>query len=91
MKQVVSILLVTMLLYSRQKEITQKSELYLDKVKTVLKDSLQNSMYQTLDFERSVLSDVDSMQLYILRIPYKNNSLNNGFVIIQTSKNRIIK
>ena len=91
MKQVVSILLVTMLLYSRQKEITQKSELYLDKVKTVLKDSLQNSMYQTLDFERSVLSDVDSMQLYILRIPYKNNSLNNGFVILQTSKNGIIK
>jgi hypothetical protein len=44
---------------------------YVENVKAALKDSLSSNDYAGLDFNRTVLSKVDSVQLYLLRIPLK--------------------
>jgi len=58
---------------------------YLGQVKTALRDSVSAEDFSTLDFSRAVLNSVDSVHLYLLRIPFKNLGANH-FVLLKTSK-----
>jgi hypothetical protein len=74
------------LIVSCKKEINNnKHDLpgYVENVKASLKDSLSVNDYASLDFSRTVLSKVDSVQLYLLRIPFKEKEIKNDFVIVK--------
>jgi len=58
---------------------------YIENVKAALKDSLSANDYASVDFNRTVLSKVDSVQLYLLRIPLKGKKIKNDFVIVKTN------
>ena len=77
-------LLLLIVLVSCQKGIRQSQDDYIENVRNSLKDSVSREVYRNVDFERSVLSKVDSIQLFILRIPFKGKSLNQSFVVIKT-------
>lgn len=68
-----------------RKETRQPPDTYLQKVQAGLKDSVSNSDYESLDFERAVFSKIDSVGLYYLRIPFKGKKLENDFVIVNTT------
>ena len=57
---------------------------YIENVKAALKDSLSANDYASLDFNRTVSSKVDSVQLYLLRVPLKGKEIKNDFVIVKT-------
>jgi hypothetical protein len=92
MKQVLCISLLLLLLTACKKEIkTFNSNNYLESVKTALKDSVAANDYGQLDFDKTVLNKVDSVQLFYLRIPFKGKSLMNDFVIVKTDYKGIIE
>jgi hypothetical protein len=83
----VFILLALLFIASCQKHDTNIVEKnYLENVKSALKDSFSNSEFESLDFSKTVLSKVDSIQLYLLRIPYKDKPISNEFVIVKTTR-----
>ncbi|HWJ25923.1 MAG TPA: hypothetical protein VNS32_05230, partial [Flavisolibacter sp.] len=61
-------LLLLIVLVSCQKGIRQSQDDYIENVRNSLKESVSREVYRNVDFERSVLSKVDSIQLFILRI-----------------------
>ena len=46
-------------------------------------------MIESLDFSRALLSEVDSLDLHLLNIPFKGES-GTKFVIVQTNKSGTI-
>jgi len=87
MKQLITITLILVVAMTSCKKATdQLSENYLQNVQAGLKDSTINSDFTQLDFSRAILSKVDSVQLYLLRIPFKGHNLRNDFVILKTSQ-----
>lgn len=58
---------------------------YIGNVKACLIDSMAVEDYNSLDFARAVLSNVDSAQLYLLRIPFRGKKIQNEFVLVQTN------
>jgi len=87
MRHLTLITLTLLLIASCKKEINNnKPDLsgYVQNVKAALKDSLTSNDYAALDFNRAVLSKVDSVQLYLLRIPLKGKEIKNDFVIVKT-------
>ena len=88
MRHLTFITLTLLLIVSCKKEINNnKPDLsgYVQNVKAALKDSLTSNDYAALDFNRAVLSKVDSVQLYLLRIPLKGKEIKNDFVIVKTN------
>jgi hypothetical protein len=88
MRHLTFITLTLLVIVSCKKEINiNKHDFsgYLQNVKATLKDSLSNNDYASLDFNRAVLSKVDSVQLYLLRIPFKSKEIKNDFVIVKTN------
>ena len=87
MRRLTFITLTLLLIVSCKKEINSKNNFsgYIENVKTALKDSLSASDYATLDFSKPVLSKVDSVQLYLLRIPLKGKNIKNDFVLVKTN------
>jgi hypothetical protein len=79
-------LLLTLGMASCKKEndVTRKS--YLDVVKTALKDSVANSDFSQLNFNKAVLSKVDSVGLFLLRVPFAGKNIKNDFILLQTAK-----
>jgi hypothetical protein len=87
MKQQITLSLLLLFgLIACRKEIVTGVDPYLQKVQAVLKDSVTISDYMELDFQRAVLSKVDSAGLYYLRIPFKCKKLANDFVIVKTTR-----
>src|SRR5690242_13870644 len=86
MKRIITLSLLFFVAFvSCQKESVSKNNRYLENVKAALKDSVSASDYTQFDFSRAVLSKVDSVQLYCLRIPLKGMKLEKDFVILKTS------
>jgi hypothetical protein len=88
MRHLTLITLTLLLIASCKKEINNnKPDLsgYVQNVKAALKDSLTSNDYAALDFNRAVLSKVDRVQLYLLRIPLKGKEVKNDFVIVKTN------
>ena len=67
-----------------------KADNYLTRVQTALKDSVSSEDYSSLDFSRSVLSKVDSADLYLLRIPFTRFDAGH-FLLLQTTKEGTIR
>jgi hypothetical protein len=87
MRHFILISLTLVLIVSCKKEINNtKNDFsgYLENVKAALKDSLSANDYASLDFNRTVLTKVDSVRLYLLRIPLKVKDVKNDFVIVKT-------
>ncbi|RZJ99661.1 MAG: hypothetical protein EOO46_22360, partial [Flavobacterium sp.] len=59
---------------------------YLQTVQKSLKDDITSTDYNLLDFSKSALTKVDSVSLYMLRVPFKQKSIENDFVLLQTDK-----
>ena len=88
MRHLTLITLTLLVITSCKKEISNNKHDfpgYVQNVKAALKDSLTSNDYAALDFSRTVLSKVDSVQLYLLRIPLKGKEIKNDFVIVKTN------
>jgi hypothetical protein len=87
MKHLIFTTFIFFVLVSCRKEIKNLNEHsgYIKNVRAALKDSIPANDFATLDFNRAVLSKVDSVQLFFLRIPFKEKNLQNDFVIVKTN------
>ena len=87
MKQIFTLIIFSFILFSCKKEISQAgSDRFLQKIKISLKDSMNESDYAALDFSKAILNKVDSVNLYLLRIPVTGKSVDSDFVIVKTGK-----
>src|SRR5689334_8919853 len=85
MKPIICICLVLLCFTSCKKEIkTVDHDSYMNRIKVALKDSLSAIDYGLLDFNRPVVSSVNSLHLYYARIPLKGRQLRNDFIIVKT-------
>ncbi|HEV7333126.1 MAG TPA: hypothetical protein VGN63_18975 [Flavisolibacter sp.] len=92
MKQFFTLSALCFLLFlSCKKEQERQPNSYLERVKAGLKDSMVLLDYQELDFRRAIFSGVDSIQLYFLRVPFRGKAVENDFVIVETTRQGLIK
>jgi hypothetical protein len=94
MKRSLIIVPTFLFLFSCNKNIDQDSNYnsVLKNVRSSLSDSLSKNDFEALDFSKSLLSNVDSVQLHLLRIPFKGKSIQEKFVLLQLNEeNKIIK
>ena len=100
MKHLILLLAFTMLIMvSCKKEFSGNIEetIYLKNVKSSLKDSLNAGDYADLDFTGVVKTHIDSGNVMLLRIPFKQKNIANDFVLLQTDdrgnclKGRIVR
>lgn len=85
MKHFLLITLLTLTFIGCKKEINNNPEDYLTNVKRGLTDSLSRNDFENLDFTKSFLTRVDSVKLYVLRIPFKGKSISEDFVAVKTN------
>lgn len=88
MKPIFLITLVLLFILSCKKEInnTVAIDQYISKVKEALADSMSAADFQKLDFGRAVLNRVDSVNLYVARIPFKTKPVSEDFVVVKTDR-----
>jgi hypothetical protein len=97
MKQLLPLTIFLVCLVSCKKEIdsVSKQSSYLTRVQASLKDSLEKTTFESLDFSKALRSKVN-VDTSFLRIPFKGKLLQDGFVLVQTnelgniSKGRIV-
>jgi hypothetical protein len=85
MKHALLTLMVIVSIVACKKEITPLRDSYLENVKSGLRDSLNRQDFQQLDFNKSVLSEVAKIELYVLRVPFKGSHIGSDFVIVKTT------
>lgn len=73
------------LMYSCRKEhsVVQPKN-YIQEIQNSLKDSITEPIYESLEFSKAILSRVDSLNLFMLRIPFKGKKLENDFIVLHT-------
>lgn len=86
MKHLSTQLLLIIVLVSCQKDFTidHKQNSYLDNVKAYLRDSLSSEDFSILDFSRAVRTKINGDSLHILRVPFKDRSIESDFLLLQT-------
>jgi hypothetical protein len=83
----IAIFLVAALSCKREKVA---DDVYIDTVKKELIDSVSEKVYSRLNFDQAFLSRVDSVGLFILRIPFKGSAMDKDFIVLRTDlKGRI--
>lgn len=86
MKHLLSITFFILCLVSCKKDnMSVSSNTYIEQVKKGLKDSVAPLDYAILDFNEARLAAVDSVNLYLVRIPFKQKDIANDFVLLQTN------
>jgi hypothetical protein len=85
MKHSLLILTIVLSIVACKKEFNPLNDPYLENVKRGLGDSLSRLDFQQLDFDKSVLSKVDSIGLYVLRVPFKGSQVGYDFVVVKTT------
>jgi hypothetical protein len=86
MKPIFALLLLTFIIGSCRKELVPTKDPYLQNVAAGLKGSMLQSIFSELNFKGAVLSRVDSIDLYILRVPLSGKNLAREFVLLQTTR-----
>ena len=87
MKRTFTLLIFSVILFSCKKETAPHGDDFVQRVKTSLRDSLSVADYSNLDFSRVVVNRVDSVNLFVVRIPFMGDILRNHFVIVRTTGN----
>jgi hypothetical protein len=85
MKHILLTLTIVLVVIGCKKEIEVPGDTYLQTVKHGLSDSLSSQDFERLDFNSSVLSKVDSLSLYVLRVPFQGSQVGYDFVIVKTT------
>ena len=87
MKRFLLLVIVCICVTACKKEVPnfKVTDAYLEQVKTVLMDSIGTAQVEQFDFSRAIRSDVDSMDLHFLNIPFRGTGTKN-FVLLQTDK-----
>src|SRR4051812_31807427 len=91
MKQVYILICLVFVLYSCKRQDFIHQENFLSAVERQLRDSLSHEDYAKLDFGRAILSQVDSVGLYFLRIPFSGKSIAHDFVLLKTNHEGLIE
>src|SRR5688572_3228035 len=86
---IVTIVLIAMVSCKKELSGPVNDSVYLRTVKTSLKDSMSTVDFQSLDFNKTVRTFVDSGHITLLRIPFKEKNLSNDFVLLQTNENGV--
>lgn len=85
MKNLIFFLAFSIFVISCQKEMNTSDELtYLEQVKINVKDSLASNDFSSLDFSRTIRTEIDEQ--YLLRVSQKGKPLANDFVLLETDK-----
>lgn len=85
MKYILAIAVCLLLVLSCKKEATTvTNDQYLTKVKEGLTDSLSAVEFQKLDFSRALVNRVDSIGMYVARVPFKTKAITEDFVTVKT-------
>jgi hypothetical protein len=85
MKHILLFSLVVVLILSCRKDLPPGDSGYLEMAKKTLKDSLDATGFEALDFSRAVRSRVDSIGFFALRVPFKGKEEKEDFVFLQTN------
>lgn len=91
MKSVLFLALSVFMFVSCRKSALNYEQSYIDKIQISLKDSLSSSVYKALDFQNAIHTKVDSVGLYLLRIPLADNKSSEDFVLLQLNKQGYIQ
>ena len=91
MKHTLLIFIAALFFVSCQKDLISTGDPYLETVKRGLKDSLSAKDFKNLDFSKARRSVVDSISLYVLRVPLLGSSNNQDFIIVKTTPSGIIE
>lgn len=85
--------MATLMMVSCKKDLTEGSDhfIFLKNVKSTLKDSLGSADFQNLDFSRTVRTYIVDGNITLVRIPFKEKSILNEFVLVQTETNGMIE
>jgi hypothetical protein len=84
MKHFLLFSIVTLFIFSCQKDLQPGDSDYLQKAKKALKDSLSIADFAALDFSKAARLRVDSIDFYALRVPFKGKVPQEEFVFIKT-------
>jgi hypothetical protein len=86
MKRFLFIICVPLLLLSCKKTVNENNkQALLASVTVSLKDSLSKGDFERLDFSMCLLSNVDSANLRLLRVPFRGKSIKEEFVLLQVN------
>ena len=87
MKRLFYLTLILSVIISCKKEIGNEKNrfAYINKIQNDLKDSLSDNDFASLNFKKAVLSKIDTVELYLLRVPFKEKDLKNDFVLLKTT------
>ncbi len=89
MKHLIFFIFLTMLVtVSCQKEFskTPDDSQYAKNVRTSLQDSMGTADFASLDFTRIIKTHIDSGNIIVLRIGFKQKSIASDFVLLQTNE-----
>ncbi|MEI9945850.1 MAG: hypothetical protein WDN26_16720 [Chitinophagaceae bacterium] len=86
MQRLLLTLLLAVILFSCQKEISKFSdkESYLSKIESSLKESVNPADFADLEINRSFRMHIDSGDTYLLRVPFKGKAFANDFILLET-------
>jgi len=84
-------LLCLALFACKKQTLFETNNSYLENVKNELRNQLQSDDFKSLDFSKAVLSKVDSLHLYFLRIPLVSTKVIPEFVLVKTDARGIIE
>jgi hypothetical protein len=93
MKQILMLTMFLMFITSCKKDsvISKPKDLdYVSNVKSFLKDSIDNTTYEVLDFGKAVKTSIN-LDTSFLRIPFKETNSRNEFLLLQTNQQGSIK
>jgi hypothetical protein len=88
MKQILTLTILLMCITSCKKDLViteQRKSGYLENVKSLLKDSLDKTSFEALDFSKAIKTRI-SDDTNFLRIPFKGTIIQKQFLLLQTDK-----
>ena len=85
MKHALLILLFALCYAGCRRDVRLINDTYLQTAKAGLSDSLGAADFRKLDFARAHRFAVDSINLFVLRVPFVGRSIADDFVIVKTS------
>lgn len=74
----------------KETSVPDNVDRYLEQVKASLKDSMGVTEFDKLDFENAILSEEDSDNIHVLKVPFREKRDSTTFVLVRTDANGTI-